>query len=403
MSREYHDTAPPPPGRLPRPDRRRGILSFFDTSGARAPLLLIGGLVSLAVGMLGGLFALVLALSGAGDVARTITATPEFAAGPSSPSPLASAPVTPTPDPFGIGTVMRDVTGRYAFPVAADPHYYTWTHYHWDGTHAADIEARAGLTRAEFDQLTRVPLVAVAHGAVFEWSGAVGGQGYVLQGDDGLDYYYAHMVELWLADGTRVEPGTSLGLIGNTGGTAQFIEPHLHFAIGPRGSLQMQSALVINVAEWLLDTFGLGWQSREPVTPLPAQPGGSPLPYPQIVIATSYDQAVAAGLPQPAIELSYDGAALLEPLDVIATLTGEVNVIRWTEHYGTRIQIANETSRVTVVISGVDEWLVQDGQLVTRGQVIARWSPDSRPALHYMLYRDSVVSDPTPTLADFPS
>lgn len=360
--------------------------------------MLIGGLASLAVGVLCGLLAL--ALSSGGDSPRTITATPVFAAGSPSPSALVTAPVTLTPAPFGIGTVTRDVSGRYAFPVAADPRYYTWTHYHWDGTHAADIEARAGLTRAEFDQLTRVPLVAVAHGAVFEWSGAVGGQGYVLQGDDGLDYYYAHMAELWLADGTRVEPGTPLGLMGNTGGTAQFIEPHLHFAIGPRGSLQTQSALVINVAEWLLDTFGLGWQSREPVTPPPAQPGESPLPYPQIVVATSYDQAVAAGLPQPAIELGYDGAVPPGPLDVIATLTGEVNVIRWTEHYGTRIQITNETSRVTVVISGVDEWLVQDGQLVTQGQVIARWSPDSRATLHYMLYRDSVVSDPTPTLTE---
>ncbi|MBN1963978.1 MAG: peptidoglycan DD-metalloendopeptidase family protein [Anaerolineae bacterium] len=83
---------------------------------------------------------------------------------------------------------------------------------------------------------------------------------------------------------------------------------------------------------------------------------------------------------------------------MIATLNGEINVIRWTAHYGSRIQITNRVSQVTVVISGVDKWLVNDGDAVTRGQVIGRWTPANRPTLHYMIFQNGVIIDPSATL-----
>lgn len=90
------------------------------------------------------------------------------------------------------------------------------------------------------------------------------------------------------------------------------------------------------------------------------------------------------------------GAA--ETLDVVSTLDGVVNVSRWTEVYGTRIQITNEAADSTVVISGVQEWLVEDGDVVMRGQVVGRWNPAQQPALHYMIYQNGVLIDPTPAL-----
>jgi murein DD-endopeptidase MepM/ murein hydrolase activator NlpD len=75
-----------------------------------------------------------------------------------------------------------------------------------------------------------------------------------------------------------------------------------------------------------------------------------------------------------------------------------INVIRWTAHYGTRIQITNDASQTTVVISGVDDSLVADGDAVQAGQVIGRWNPANRPRLHYMIFENGVIIDPTPTL-----
>jgi murein DD-endopeptidase MepM/ murein hydrolase activator NlpD len=291
--------------------------------------------------------------------------------------------------------VTYDASGQYAFPIAADPRQYIWTHTHWDGTNAADMEARFGLSEAEFVQATGATLVAITNGIALNYSGHIGGQGYMLQGDDGLDYYYAHMSQQWVPDGARVTAGQPLGVIGNTGGSAQFLEPHLHLAIGARDTLWTQQP-TINSAEWLRQTFGFDWEDRPPAPVTPDLPGGWPVRDPALVIVTPFDQA--AGLPQPAIELGFPGSPPDKMLNVIAPLSGEVNVIRWTGPYGTRIQINNDPAQTAVVISGVDEWLVQDGAVVGKGQVIARWNPAHRPQLNYMLYQNSESVDPTPTL-----
>jgi murein DD-endopeptidase MepM/ murein hydrolase activator NlpD len=309
---------------------------------------------------------------------------------------VANAPDDP-PASFDPSAVTYDVTRLYAFPIAADPGQYVWTHYHWDDTHAADIEARSDLSRAEFERVTSAPLVAITHGIAVNYSGSVGGQGYMLHGDDGYDYYYAHMSEQWVADGARVTPGQPLGRIGSTGDTAQFIEPHLHLAIGPRDTL-WESQPSINAAEWIQAKFGLGWEERPAESIQPASPGGWPVRHPALVIVTPFDQAEARGLPQPALEFGFPDALPDTALDVVATLSGEVNVIRWTDSYGTRIQINNDGTMSTVVISGVTEWLVQDGDVVEQGQVIGRWNPAIRPTLHYMIFVDSAIIDPTPTL-----
>lgn len=289
-----------------------------------------------------------------------------------------------------------------AFPVAADPSLYIWTHYHWDGINAVDIEARFGLTHAEFTRATHAVIAAVTNGTLLTYNGPVGGQGYLLQGDDGLDYYYAHLSEQWVADGARVLVGQPLGRMGRTGNSAQFIEPHLHFAIGARDTLYTQMP-GINAAEWLDSRFGLPWQNRlDGSQVVYSVPKGWPVHHPDIRLLTPFDQALAKGLPQPAVELGFDHAPA-GPVDVVATLDGEINVIRWTDHYGTRLQVTNRAAQTTAVISGVDQWLVKDGDLVRRGDVIGRWRPGAaHPRLHYMIFQNNGIIDPTPSMGQIP-
>lgn len=393
-----------PAGDLPtRPPRRKEAAPPTQVNAPRFPaytpppvprawpLWLLGAGAAFVLLLFMGVVLLVWRLATTGDETHIITATPV--------TPVAVATGDGAALGLGLGQITFDANGSYAFPVAADPAQYVWTHYHWDGTHAVDIEARAGLSYGDFLQITSAQLVAVTHGVVYEWSGNVGGNGYILQGDDGLDYYYAHMASLWLADGTRVAPGTVLGVMGNTGNTAQFIEPHLHFALGARGTLQQDVPLEINGAEWLWSKFGVMWEERATYVVPPSQPGGWPVQHPQIAVVTLYDQALASGLLQPGIALGFSGPSVPDtPLDVVATLTGIVNVIRWTDEYGTRIQISNEATQVTLVVSGVDEALVRDGDLVAAGQVIGRWTPVLRPHLNLMLYLNGVLNDPTATL-----
>jgi murein DD-endopeptidase MepM/ murein hydrolase activator NlpD len=318
--------------------------------------------------------------------------------GTTTPFASPTAAIMGTPDALGINQVTLDASGQYAFPVAADPKLYVWTLYHWDGSNAVDIEARFGLSFLDFLQVTAAPLVAMTNGTAVIYSGSVGGSGYMLHGDDGLDYYYAHMSEQWVPDGARVTVGQPLGRIGNTGNSAQFIEPHLHLAIGPRDSLWEQSPTV-NGAQFLQTKFGLGWVDRPEAAVAYDRPQGWPVQDPDLTIVTPYDQAPEQGLLQPAIELGFPtGQAPETPLAVIAPLDGVMNVIRWTAYYGTRLQITNDVAQTTVVISGVNDWLVLDGDTVTQGQVIGHWNPANRPVLHYMIFQNGVIIDPTPTL-----
>lgn len=325
----------------------------------------------------------------ADDDTRIITATP----------PNFETLIAPEQSGLGLETIVRDGSGQYAFPIAADPRQFTWTLTHWDGTNAVDIEIGPAASRSDFDQLSRAQIVAVTNGALLNYSGSVGGLGYMLQGDDGIDYYYAHLSEQWLPGDRRVAAGEPLGLMGNTGSSAQYIEPHLHFAIGPRDTLWTQQAQ-INAAEWIQQKFGLGWADDPPANVTFDAPQGWPVQHPAISILIPFSEALDQGLPQPSIQLGFAGSVPTMPLDVIATLNGTVNVIRWTTAYGTRIQINNDPAQAAVVISGVDEWLVQDGDTVQRGQVIGRWNPSTSPALNYMLFLNSALADPTARLGE---
>lgn len=78
------------------------------------------------------------------------------------------------------------------------------------------------------------PIVNIQSGTItFVGSDPLGGNAVQVHGDDGLDYYYAHLntFAAGLAQGARVAEGDLLGTVGNTGDAASG-PPHLHIGIG---------------------------------------------------------------------------------------------------------------------------------------------------------------------------
>lgn len=75
-------------------------------------------------------------------------------------------------------------------------------------------------------------VVANVGGVIRHSVGAVAGNAYYLDGDDGNTYYGAHLDTL--APPGRVERGAVLGTVGTTG-NAKGSTPHLHFELKPGG------------------------------------------------------------------------------------------------------------------------------------------------------------------------
>lgn len=79
-----------------------------------------------------------------------------------------------------------------------------------------------------------LPVVAPVSGTLRAASGSVAGLALYLAGDDGNTYYFAHLDQLTRSSG-RVDAGTQIGTVGNTG-NARALPPHLHFGLQPPGS-----------------------------------------------------------------------------------------------------------------------------------------------------------------------
>lgn len=61
----------------------------------------------------------------------------------------------------------------------------------------------------------------------------LGGLYFYLQGDDGNEYYGAHLAELSVSEGERVRAGQPIGVNGDSGNAKG--TPHLHFEVHPGG------------------------------------------------------------------------------------------------------------------------------------------------------------------------
>jgi len=146
------------------------------------------------------------------------------------------------------------------------------TQTHRGRTHAAiDIYASRGQT-----------IVSPVGGTIKNFgSGNVGGNWIQVTGDDGNVYYFAHMDKpVTLSKGQRINGGTAIGLVGNTG-SASSTKPHVHFSIKRNGKALnpvglLQSGVVVPDLEF--DKTGVKGSPDRPDWDRIAQDGSEALP-----------------------------------------------------------------------------------------------------------------------------
>jgi murein DD-endopeptidase MepM/ murein hydrolase activator NlpD len=281
--------------------------------------------------------------------------------------------------------------------VAGDLTLMTWTHFHWDGSNAVDIDAARDLPADSEGFLTfvQLPVVAVTTGTVSIADNRYGGLALLLDGSDGYSYYYGHLSEQWVTDGQAVAPGDRLGRIGNTGYNTQYIEPHLHFSVSTHDASDWRWEPDVNAAEQISSWLGLSWQDLD-IEAYPADTvKGPPFAVPS-EITRSFSEPLAVNPDQGSIDLLPKSTGA-EPVPVYATVVGEINVNRATV-MGLRAQITNRPARTTIVYSFLQETVVADGDIVARGDLIGYVDP--AVGLNYMLFVNDVPTDPEPTLDD---
>ena len=124
-------------------------------------------------------------------------------------------------------TVFTIAGRRYACPVEPPYSYVdTWGAARSSGrTHeGVDIMAPRGAKE-----------LAYTDGVISsEHANSLGGIVLWLDGDNGDQYYYAHLSGYAVPQGTRVRAGQHIAYVGNTG-DARYTAPHLHFEVHPGG------------------------------------------------------------------------------------------------------------------------------------------------------------------------
>jgi peptidoglycan LD-endopeptidase LytH len=76
---------------------------------------------------------------------------------------------------------------------------------------------------------------AIVDGVVSrQTSSSLGGISLYLKGDDGNEYYYAHLMRYTSTVGQRVKAGEMIAINGQTG-NARYTAPHVHFEVHPGG------------------------------------------------------------------------------------------------------------------------------------------------------------------------
>lgn len=142
------------------------------------------------------------------------------------------------------------------------------------------------------------PVIASVNGEITRAAEGAGAGGTVvyLTADDGTYFYYAHLDEIspLIQTGMRVEPGTVLGTVGNTG-NAVGTPPHLHFEIHPGGGEPVPPAPYLDawLASALEEARGMTGTASAPSPIGPATPNPLPAvapgqePVPQILNAQS--------------------------------------------------------------------------------------------------------------------
>ncbi len=275
--------------------------------------------------------------------------------------------------------------GRHVFPVAGELDFLSWTYIHWDGSNAVDIEIDPAVPAGSslFRAFGVRSVVAITDGEVTRSDNPAGGIALILRGDDGYQYYYAHLDTTWIETSARVAAGQRLGEIGRTGNATQYIEEHLHLSIASSHSPGLDWVADVNAAQWLHDRFALRWRDRTIAEYAPDRPSGSPLvvPFHQEYVEGTPGEPTPAGV---VLTPRAEG-----PVAVVSPVAGEVNVHRDTV-LGLRVQVTNRHTGQTVVVSGLRDTHRSDDEVVRRGERLGT----ADGAIHYMYYDRGIITPP---------
>jgi murein DD-endopeptidase MepM/ murein hydrolase activator NlpD len=154
---------------------------------------------------------------GSDELAAAPTPAPDASGpGPTAPVPVPPGPTPPPPTPPpSPGTIVCPVPGS----VFVD----SWGAPRAGGRRHEGVDMMASSGR---------PVYAPATGSVSHRSNTIGGLSFNLDADDGRYYYGTHLSGY--GQGGRVQAGTVIGYVGDTGNAAG--NPHLHFEIHINGS-----------------------------------------------------------------------------------------------------------------------------------------------------------------------
>lgn len=297
--------------------------------------------------------------------------------------------------PSGRHDLTRSEGGRYVFPVAAPVRFMSWTEMHWDGGNAVDIEAALGLHPGDpmYRLFADAPVVAVVAGSARPADNIRGGTAVILEGDDGYQYYYAHLETRRIDRRRRVETGEVLGEVGNTGKWTKYLEEHLHFSIASEHSPGLDWESDVVAAEWIRRQFGFRWRQGPDTTYDADVPSGWPFVAPGEVVR-DYDELARENSELAGVELA---PGHRRRATVISPLSGEINVVRGTQ-LGLRVQVTNRKTNASILLSGFEEVTVTDGTAVTAGEAVGYLGAGKTLLYHY--FSRGELSNPMPLLGD---
>jgi murein DD-endopeptidase MepM/ murein hydrolase activator NlpD len=221
-----------------------------------------------------------------------------------SPLPPAPEPDTGGEVPGGPVKVAPEVSARLSSGGFVFPVYGTASFGDSFGAPRSDVPG--GWHHGEdIFAATGTPLLAVADGTLHTIGfNRIGGYRLWLRGDDGDEFYYAHLSAYspLAVEGRRVNAGDVIGFVGDTG-DADGGAPHLHFEIHPASMAGLGYDGVVAPYSILL-----AWRRASDISfsagriYVPTGPGSVELPPPGAVLLEADDIASTSGLVPGALE-----------------------------------------------------------------------------------------------------
>ncbi len=176
------------------------------------------------------------------------------------------------------------------------------------------------------------PVVAVTNGVIYSTGGSPRGGNTITLYDHARDLllYYAHLQEILVEQGQRVDEGDVIGTLGHSGNASAAL-PHLHFGIYDHGW-----SYPINPWAFLVAPNGSDVRETviEPQAPSPLSPARSPVSYGAWVRTSGYVGTVESAPGVRAQIAGYDNGTLAAhtALRVVGSTANQLRLLRPDSH-----------------------------------------------------------------------